>query len=73
MIRVKSSSHSAAAYDAAQSDPRRPKRKNKPGAGRPKEGRVILFARVLPDTLAKIEAQMGGKMDTLGKVVDAQF
>lgn len=66
--------HSTAAYDAAQPDPRRPKRKNKPGAGRPDEGRERLSSLwVLPATARAIRRAVKGDTNTLGKVLDATF
>lgn len=62
------SSHSADAYDAAQDDPREPRRKNKPGAGRPKEGRVRVNVCILPATHALLRAAKG--KDGIGKVID---
>ena len=49
----------------------KPKRKNKPGAGRPNEGRVPLLARVLPETAKRIKARAAGS--TIGKVLDETF
>lgn len=52
---------------------KKPKRKNKPGAGRPNEGRVREQITILPETLSKIHAAMNEddpSMNTKGKVID---
>lgn len=49
------------------------KRKNKPGAGRPSEGRERIQLCIKPETVAKIRSGMNGNLNTLGKVVDAKF
>lgn len=49
------------------------KRKNKPGQGRPSEGRVRVQITILPDTEKNLRAAMNEKLNTLGKVVDEKF
>lgn len=51
----------------------KPKRKNKPGQGRPAEGREALKLHVLPATAQRIRALKSDACNTLGKVLDHQF
>lgn len=51
----------------------KPKRKNKPGAGRPDEGRERLTIHVLPNTAKAIRSGMTEERNTLGKVIDSKF
>jgi hypothetical protein len=39
------------------------KRKNKPGAGRPRSGKVKLTVHIMPETRAKLGAQPGAAID----------
>lgn len=49
------------------------KKKNKPGAGRPNEGRKRINICIKPETESAIRAGMNEELNTLGKVVDAKF
>lgn len=49
------------------------KQKNKPGAGRPAEGRVKLTLRVKPATAAAIKGRVRGEIKTYGQVLDVIF
>lgn len=49
------------------------KRKRKPGAGRPNEGREKLTCYPKPETVAAIRCELNERDNTLGKALDRRY